>query len=1443
MEDVPRSFIKNVALQISEYYKLDNAPYSDDEKEQKIIPFIGRKRNVEKFLEFLNGNAKKGVFLVTGYKGMGKTSFVNYVIHQYKTCDHNGDERSKKSKNKIIPIHLTLTQNNPKEIDILRLLVSSVHEKYDNYRRRNIIATLLNVSAKTWLYCFRLIFFLCIFFTVFFTLIQLKKVFRIPQGNGLTIVDGIKTVIEQVPLDWLKALVGVYIALMAVKLFGLREDKNRGPFNRIKQLVDRSYSALSEENTNEDDFSIASIKAKFGASERRVKRYPMANTKEIEFELQQFLKKISEKNSWLKRKPLEFIFIFDELDKIDTIASSSYLYGGLEINENKQHEALYEREMRERKQAIVNIIASLKNFFTTAPARFVFIAGREMFDASLADIADRQSSVSSIFTYIFNVESLLKETELESGSNRSSLSNAIELYLRELFFAEHPKKMKRRSSRRPSKTEMPKAALYKLAEEKYLKHIIKKDDFEQKLGKLYFTLQNFVTFLTYRSNGSPQKLIKTIHEFILVKEDFNEENEKNLIYWQEYSKSHLYLHFNYENQYRIGFINYLYKPFVIRWGGKLKIYSDNIAVATPYLFDHLLKFHPFAFSLENLEMIPEVLSTNKTPFLRQHIRMIIDHLSSSHIRETEISLFEYKFYSRTINEIAYLSKIFETEAAAYNFTLDESHLVKLHITGKIRELRNIYHKFLGESDIDYHTFSISHLSEVLGDLHFFDQEYDDAITAYSDAIKALGRLNIGESMDVRNFVTLTKNKLKLGLCFEKTNSYEEALAAYTDCCNDAKKFMAGRLVKGVPFDIKNLHEYYKTAKEPQNATKEIVFYSSSLSNHLQMILQGYLAKIFMQEKIGIEGISNLKLSIAIGSFLKMFEGFLNAPGRNYLLKANAYTFIGKLWYFKNNQLEFDLKNTLDENIDLNQRKKILPQDFLDQMRNVIKNNQHFIKNQSGKNKPVSALSIYILSLYEVISAKYGSTGQGSIKGKEIELVKEIKKCKNSGRYKVTASLAKSVMTDAQTFLEQENSRFRAVHYRYIATLLSNIGDCLLSIYEPSDTKYNKFTIGQLFYNFKKSDSAQALKTGDFSFFLKKSGKTKIDLTDIMRCYYLSGQYFLKYGRKISCSFQYNKILHVLRIVLTTGSTGDKENTGVANSDAKSIADNPNTASVERPYPLVNSFLDMLEKTVINPLLQMAAETSGGIDTHVINKAKNYKVQPSFSLNNISFSQESREPVLLYHYIAIKIGSPPTNIEKLISPYNTISTQYSRMIELDFYAKYCESQINGDIVSNAPIRELIVNCLFTRFTMVRLFEIYGANYAIGHRYLAYTHYRIAYILKNHEGIIGDEKDYVNQRLNVLLGYKAQTSIKPVYHYQKAKDLYEKTLQMHSGGREYRKMMTDVIYLEDDFNDNACHFGAALDRYFIVNGAIEKWVDECDYAIKESGNYSADLYLMD
>lgn len=128
--------------------------------------------------------------------------------------------------------------------------------------------------------------------------------------------------------------------------------------------------------------------------------YPIANIRDIESQLIAILERI-------ERFPIHptFYFVFDELDKIET---------PLQQNEDTLPEYSNEKYLstggtsRKRKFVVMHLLANMKYFTTTAKAKFIFIAGREMYDGYLADLTDRESAISSLFNGVIYVESFCK---------------------------------------------------------------------------------------------------------------------------------------------------------------------------------------------------------------------------------------------------------------------------------------------------------------------------------------------------------------------------------------------------------------------------------------------------------------------------------------------------------------------------------------------------------------------------------------------------------------------------------------------------------------------------------------------------------------------------------------------------------------------------------------------------------------------------------------------------------------------------------------------------------------------------------------------------------------------------------------------------------------------------------------------------------------------------
>lgn len=147
--------------------------------------------------------------------------------------------------------------------------------------------------------------------------------------------------------------------------------------------------------------------------------YPIATTREIESQLIDILERIE------KTKGPQIFFVFDELDKIDVpykagnefqpeFSNERYLSGG--------------GTSRKRKTTVLHLLGNLKYFTSTAKAKFIFIAGREMYDAYLADMTDRESAISSLFNGIIYVDSFCKNEK----SEKDVLYNAETFIVRQL---------------------------------------------------------------------------------------------------------------------------------------------------------------------------------------------------------------------------------------------------------------------------------------------------------------------------------------------------------------------------------------------------------------------------------------------------------------------------------------------------------------------------------------------------------------------------------------------------------------------------------------------------------------------------------------------------------------------------------------------------------------------------------------------------------------------------------------------------------------------------------------------------------------------------------------------------------------------------------------------------------------------------------------------------
>lgn len=134
---------------------------------------------------------------------------------------------------------------------------------------------------------------------------------------------------------------------------------------------------------------------------RTKKSRSVADAREIEMRLINIFKKLK----------FKIVVVFDELDKIEQGEIPNTKASIFSIN-----------AMRARQTEILRILSNMKYFLSTAKAKFIFIAGREMYDMYLADVSERGNYISSIFNSVIYVPSFLTDYADDTNSDITSLT-------------------------------------------------------------------------------------------------------------------------------------------------------------------------------------------------------------------------------------------------------------------------------------------------------------------------------------------------------------------------------------------------------------------------------------------------------------------------------------------------------------------------------------------------------------------------------------------------------------------------------------------------------------------------------------------------------------------------------------------------------------------------------------------------------------------------------------------------------------------------------------------------------------------------------------------------------------------------------------------------------------------------------------------------------------
>jgi hypothetical protein len=834
-------------------------------------------------------------------------------------------------------------------------------------------------------------------------------------------------------------------------------------YNTISKLILRSNytvktgrkSILNKlTNLNDQIDAMLQVESNIGSSvghggtgvtigRKKTKNYPRAGVRQIEKGLIDILEDITHL-PWILVKP-EFIIIFDELDKLDP----GYNTG----SEDEEDEVPgFEGSTsgfsggattRARKQNVLRLLANMKYFITTAKAKFIFIAGRELYDAFLADVSDREFAISSIFHEVFYVESFLSDPSNETAKDITSMT---EHYICQFLMTEDYLKKKGIRIKDGLINNLTIKTYYHYLKEKCPGYLDKEYD------KVIFFLYQFIHYLTQVSNGAPKKITNFFEKYLVEKQQFDSKQQlqDSFIIRNKKAEGKFYLSFGVDDQCKIGFIHYLSNPIMQAIVNNIGYYGDKLLVSTTFLLDHIFKFHKNGFSWRNLEHVPEILEINRTPELRGFITLIIDYLKQTHISPIISGLYMFKFPNKLSEEISFISKLSEESSAIFNFTLDESLSVKRHYAKLLKYYTERYKSRQFNNQGDDYIHSIAEIHHILGDLHLLDEEYTEAIFEYYDSVQTVQKsfdLDNSPKM-ISNILHLVRTMLKLGLAFEKRKTFNSAYAIYSELVSllidfrfiDNKKFELQYKKEPLNNWISNKIDLFKIRcynnlknDTPDNKTMQDKFEESenkditilgsseeivsklaqhttklknriisrlSLFSDVRLMYQPLLAKLFVLEKNQTGGISKASMKVIEGEFINLYFG--TRTKEKFLISSDFFKKVGDIMYYKNGLIQTDNFN-LFERIDIwgydisdDVELYCYSKDLNFQVKTILEN----IKESDSFDKPVDyeiknitrekSFKGILLDSVEQFVSEWINKQQKSYKSEKDNLVKKVK---------------------------------------------------------------------------------------------------------------------------------------------------------------------------------------------------------------------------------------------------------------------------------------------------------------------------------------------------------------------------------------------------------------------------------------------------------------------
>ncbi|WP_282079207.1 ATP-binding protein [Aquimarina algiphila] len=1366
--------VKNIHIPIEEY------DFSNHHCDENSI-FIGREQAQRKLRRRIDPRGKnkdyRGAYLVAGYRGMGKSTMVDNVIRDINKNEQDSELNKINSsidnnESLIIPVKIFLSQGELRDYDLLRQVFIQMVDKIIS-KREPFNKSILRVIAG-------IISFL-LSFLIIYSLLYGVKLGIINSDHQTLITQNQTLVILFFSLIFIILFVLVNIALT----FAYRKihKKKIDLYSKIGQVKKRINSDLEVENktTNNTAFSglvnESSLLNKVTAliqdiGERPYKQsFNRFTTKELEFEIKEVLRLY--KNVRKGREKGCILFIIDELDKLE----AEFVEG-----ENDYFE-LGKSRTDLRKETLSKLLANLKSFIHSADAKFIFIGGAEMYDASLADVADRESFYSSIFHEVIYVNSFFKDFE----KSKTRITQMAENYLVRIILGNF------------MVDEMMKDDV---ASVNYLTLLYQKLEGIDHRERIFYQIHQFIVYLTYRSNGSPKKLKELVENYMGSLTDEKNDKEKDLILpRRKDSRSNLFLSISYKEQHKIGVLSSIFYPYMIENEKYLKELNDKNLYLSAFLMDHILKFHKSAFSWRELELMPDIIIGSKGPHLRETLKNLISYLSIKHIRRTTNAMFQFKFRSRSAMELKYISKISDESEAAFNFTLDESYHIKSFFKRKLKQKMEFY-KDATSSNIDSSFINtLSYLNSTIADIHFYDEDYDAAIRYYADAIQPLRGT---KDLHQHQMMLYTRNRLLLSLCLEKSKRYDSTYSILRSITLDTKEWV---------FDSnEDTTLKYWDYKEWESPYKR-----------MQLFLRPHLALLMVLEKDRSDGITESNLERNIQEYTKFmgvidlfpFKSFIsgltyydffekNTTGdhkRTQTLLADYYQSVGTILYYKNRNYkslyEKGCEGILNEFLkvgglskgSMKNRKIVINGVEVENLKNYSSLDNvriHFGKQESKHYYPsFSAFFYYTTSLGHLISPYL----------ENIKSIFELEELRPKDQI---------IILEKLIFETRSKHILNGKQKQFLGLVLGKLADTILSCLGNNEIKISRLK-GALGSQ-KLHDLTLKNLTAKSWGLERKGSKERLsfnDLFSIRSVFYfniISYRLYYQAGKYHDALFYIKKCMYIINAHLVRTRDIDKE-----------------------IIIFVKNFVQYLvkesNKVLTNYTLWITKHNS--LYDDIIQSVKGNEVrEKEFDL----ISEDEKEISRIYEKINLKFH--PSCILSRYKREPEIQSIFARIqflkhkIDCCFYEQFdfLTNNVTVDIHNEIVVRKLNASFKEVNFcskNLINIIKTYGFNYIMSYSYMGSLYYNLI------------------KWTRLVVQLQSQEPFEETYSEWDFKDIgllknevmkyYKKAIRLHSEGSEYKTAIKEMYILEDDLNDSLVHFCASLERSLINTGVIERKIE--------------------